>query len=129
MYLLSSNKSWRIGREFFHDKWFKKLRRRRNINESPSKRSFRGPGGINRGLESATRPKSVRGNWPLWSFVVLRGLWWPPVDNGTDDMYISFFKVSNKTLGPKLKCQSVSTIKRRCRTPTVKSHQMAISTH
>ena len=37
------------------------------------KRSFRGLGGIIRGLDSVTAPKSVRGNWPLWCPVVSRG--------------------------------------------------------
>ena len=45
------------------------------------------------------RPKSVRGNWPLWSPVV-RGLQGPLVDDGTDNRYTS--KVSNTTLGSKL---------------------------
>ena len=34
---------------------------------SPNKRSFRGPGGVVRGLGSVRGPKSVHGNWPLWS--------------------------------------------------------------
>ena len=34
---------------------------------SPNKRSFRGPGGIVRGLDSVARQKSVHGNWPMWS--------------------------------------------------------------
>ena len=34
---------------------------------SPNKRSFRGPGGFVRGLDSLGGPKSVHGNWPLWS--------------------------------------------------------------
>ena len=46
---------------------------------SPNKLSFRGPGGVGRGLDSVGRPKSVRGNWPLWSPVVSRGLPWSPV--------------------------------------------------
>ena len=31
---------------------------------SPNKRSFRGPGGVVRGLDSVRGPKSVHGNWP-----------------------------------------------------------------
>ena len=34
---------------------------------SPNKRIFRGPSDVVRGLDSVTTPKSVRGNWPLWS--------------------------------------------------------------
>ena len=34
---------------------------------SPNKRSFRGPGGVGRRLDSIRRPKSAHGNWPLWS--------------------------------------------------------------
>ena len=34
---------------------------------SPNKRSFMGPGGVVRGLDSLTVPTSVRGNWPVWS--------------------------------------------------------------
>ena len=30
----------------------------------PNKRSFRGPGGVGRGLENVWRPKPVYGNWP-----------------------------------------------------------------
>ena len=30
---------------------------------SENKRSFRGPGGVGRGLDSATAPKSVRSNY------------------------------------------------------------------
>ena len=37
---------------------------------SPINCSFRGPGGVARGLGSITAPKSVRGNWPLLSPVV-----------------------------------------------------------
>ena len=36
----------------------------------PNKRSWRGPGGIARGLDSVTVPKSVSGSWPLRSPVV-----------------------------------------------------------
>ena len=50
---------------------------------SPNKQSFRGPGDVARALDSVTMPKSVRGNWPLWSPVVSWGLPWPPVDDGT----------------------------------------------
>jgi hypothetical protein len=41
---------------------------------SPNKRSFRGTGGIVRGLDSVSvgRPKSAHGNWPLWPPA------WPP---------------------------------------------------
>ena len=39
---------------------------------SPNKRSFRGPGGVGRGLDSLRGPKSVHRNWPLWSPA------WPP---------------------------------------------------
>ena len=46
---------------------------------SPNKRSFRGLGGVGRGLDSVTAPKSVRGKWPLWSPVVSRGLLGSPV--------------------------------------------------
>ena len=34
---------------------------------SPNKRSFRGPGGFVRGLDSLGGAKSVHGNWPLRS--------------------------------------------------------------
>ena len=34
---------------------------------SPNKRSFRCPGGFGRGLGSVGGPKSVHGNWSLWS--------------------------------------------------------------
>ena len=44
---------------------------------SPNKRSFMGLGGVVRGLDSLTGPKSVRVNWPLWSPVV--SPLWPPV--------------------------------------------------
>ena len=37
-----------------------------------NKCSFRG--GAGRGLDCPSRPKPVRGNWPLWSPVVTRGL-------------------------------------------------------
>ena len=52
----------------------------------PNKRSFRGPAGVGRGLDSVSGPKLVRGSWP-------------PVDHGTDNMYSS--TVSNRPLGPK----------------------------
>ena len=62
---------------------------------SPNKRGFRGPGGVGRGQDSLTRPNSVRRNWPLLSPVVSRGppwasrgLPWPPVDDGTGNIYI-----------------------------------------
>ena len=44
-----------------------------------SQRSFGGLGGVVRRLDSVTGPKSVCGNWPLWSPVVSRGLSWSPV--------------------------------------------------
>ena len=70
---------------------------------SPNKRSFRGPGGVRRGLDSLTGPKSVRRNRPLWSPVVSRR---PLVDDGTDniDIYIYIYssEVSNTTWGPKI---------------------------
>ena len=37
-----------------------------------------GPGGVARGLDLGNGPKSVRGNWPLWSPVVSMGLPSPP---------------------------------------------------
>ena len=50
-----------------------------------------GPGGVGEELVSVTAPKSVRGNWPLWSPeglpwppVASRSLKWPPVGDGTD---------------------------------------------
>ena len=42
---------------------------------SPNKCSFRSPGGVGGGLDCVTRPRSVRGNWPLWP---PGGLPWPP---------------------------------------------------
>ena len=39
------------------------------------------------------------------------------------------YKVSNTTLGPKFKCQSVSTIKPFFLTPTVESRPIDLSTH
>ena len=74
---------------------------------SPNKRRVRGLGGVVGGLDSVTAPTSVRGNWPLWLPGASRGfqgsprgLMWPPVDGGTDEIYSS--KVSNTTLGPKI---------------------------
>ena len=67
------------------------------LSNSPNQRSFRGPGGAGRGLDFGAGPKSVRGDWPLWSPVVFRGLQGPPVDDGTDNRYSS--KVSNTTSG------------------------------
>ena len=69
---------------------------------SPNNR--RGPGGVGSELDSLTALKSVRGNWPLWSPMVSRGLPWPPVDNGMDNIYIYIYssKVSNTALGPTL---------------------------
>ena len=50
---------------------------------SLNKRRFRGPGGVVRGLDFVTGPKSVRGNWPLWPPGIPPwhpgGLPWPPV--------------------------------------------------
>ena len=43
---------------------------------SLNKRSFRGLGGVGRGIDSVGGPKSVRGNWRLWFPVVSRGLPW-----------------------------------------------------
>ena len=40
---------------------------------SPSKRSFRGPGVVGRGVDLRQGPKSARGNWPLWPPVASRG--------------------------------------------------------
>ena len=68
------------------------------MNYSPDRLRFRVSGGVGRGLDSVTGPKSVRGNWPLWPPGVSRGLPWPPVDDGTDNTYSS--KVSNTALGP-----------------------------
>ena len=45
------------------------------IFDLKNKRSFRGPGGVVRGLDSVSRIKSVRGNWPLWP---PGSLPWPP---------------------------------------------------
>ena len=39
-----------------------------------NKRSFRGPGGLGRGLDLRNQPKSVRENWPLWPPGGSRGL-------------------------------------------------------
>ena len=41
--------------------------------------SFRAPGGVARGLDSDTRPKSVCGSWALWSPVASRGIPWSSV--------------------------------------------------
>ena len=41
---------------------------------SPKTRSFRGPGGAFRGLDSFTGPNPLRGSWPLWSPVLSRAL-------------------------------------------------------
>ena len=48
---------------------------------SPNKRSFRGPGGVSRELNSVNAPKSVRRNWPLRH---QGGILWPPVVDATD---------------------------------------------
>ena len=76
-------------------------------------RSFSFLRGAVRGLVSLSRAKicarelgSVASRLPPG---VPRGLPWPPVHDGTDDIYSS--KVSNTTLGPKLQCLSVPTIK------------------
>ena len=45
---------------------------------SLNKLSFRGPGGVGRRVDSQDGPKSVRGNWHLWSPVASRGLPPPP---------------------------------------------------
>ena len=64
---------------------------------SPNKRSFRGPGGAGRDCRSG--PKiCARELASVASRATPRGLPWPSVDDGTDDMYSS--KVSNTTLGP-----------------------------
>ena len=44
------------------------------LGYSPNRRSFRGHGGFVRGLDSASGPKSVHGNWPLWPPGASRGL-------------------------------------------------------
>ena len=69
---------------------------------SSNKRRFGGPGGVVREIDSLTRPKSVRGNWPLWSPVfsggapvASRGL--PLTTGRTKKLYIS-----NTTMGPNL---------------------------
>ena len=67
--------------------------------DSPNKRSFKGPGGVGRGLDLQNWPKSMRGNLPLWSPVVSRGLQGISVDDGTDNRYSS--EASNMTLKPK----------------------------
>ena len=43
---------------------------------STHRHSFGGPGGVVRGLDSLTAPKSVRGNWLLWPPVASCGLPW-----------------------------------------------------
>ena len=43
---------------------------------SPNKRSFRGPGGVGRRLDSRSGTETVRGNWPRWP---PGGLPWPPL--------------------------------------------------
>ena len=49
-------------------------------DNSPNKCNFRGPCGVARALDlQHGPPKSVRGNWPLWSPVVSRGIQWSPV--------------------------------------------------
>ena len=87
------------------------------VEFSSNNHSFRNAGGVCRGLGSFTGPKSVRGNWPLWSPVVSGCLSWPPVDDETDNIYIS--EVSN----------TVSAIKSLSQISNVKSRRIAISTH
>ena len=41
-------------------------------------RCFRGPGGVGGEFGSLGGPNSVRGDWPLWSPVICRGLPCPP---------------------------------------------------
>ena len=52
-------------------------------------RTFSGPSGVVRRLDSVSQPKSVRGTRPIRSPVVSCGLPWPPVDDGKDDIYSS----------------------------------------
>ena len=68
---------------------------------SQNKRSFGCPGDVARGVDLRNGQKSVRGNWPLWSPVVSRGLQGPPVDDRTDNRHSSQsfkYDIETKTL-------------------------------
>ena len=62
------------------------------VASSPNNHSFRGHGGVVRELNLRSGHKSVRGNSPLGSPVVSRGLQGPPVDDGTDYRYSSIIR-------------------------------------
>ena len=68
------------------------------FDDSPNKRSFRGHGGVGRGLDLGGWAEICERELASVVSVVSRGFQAPPVDDGTDNRYIS--KVSNTTLGP-----------------------------
>ena len=89
----------------------------------PNKRGFRGPRDVDKRVDSLTRPKSVRGNWPCCIPLLPRASHGLPPTTGRTIFIVPMFQIRHREQN-----ENIKVFRQRFWTPTVKSRRRNFST-